>query len=349
MIDIFFLAIILSFLIYTIFQKIETMKDHNFEYLNSKSSTFIKNDVYALNESIEIKNLSKCKKIINFDYGVNYNFIINNNISIYQDIIDPLQHTIDIDNVNYNLTSIRWKRSKLLYDGKPIGLEMHLVHQNFNSIYKLTIVIPLDLTNNTNNNTNDNNDNNDNNTIDNNNTNDNDNDNDNTNNNTNNNDNNDNNTIETFKNLNYIKMTKAYNVYTDTILNDNENKNFSDALYFQKEKNMDLVIKNLKNTFNLNKKYDNTNHSLNKLIPSKNLLPDYECCKDTIGPKKSFDFCDLQEICTINNDSMYHQLEDRDGNMYLINEPVQFDENVGLYLMNKIVYDDLTVFIKDKN
>ena len=55
------------------------------------------------------------------------------------------------------------------------------------------------------------------------------------------------------------------------------------------------------------------------------------------------------KVTTINNDSMYHQLEDRDGNMYLINEPVQFDENVGLYLMNKIVYDDLTVFIKDKN
>jgi hypothetical protein len=46
------------------------------------------------------------------------------------------------------------------------------------------------------------------------------------------------------------------------------------------------------------------------------------------------------------NSQIYSQLEDRDGNNYLINDPVPFDEILGLHIINKIKTDDLTVFIK---
>jgi hypothetical protein len=301
MIDNILLIIILLTLIYIILQKTEPMKDHNFEYLNSKSSTFLKNNVYSLNELIELNALPKCTKTIKFDYGSNYNLIVNNSISIYQDIIDPLQHTIYIDNINYNLTSLRWKLSKLSYNGIPVGLELHLVHQNFNSLHKLNIVLPLDLINN--------------------------------------------NKVESFKNINYTKMTNAFNVYTDTKLSDYDNNEFIDPLYFQKGKKTELLMKSMKNNFNLNRTYKDTKYSVNKLIPSELLLPNYECCKDSIGQELRFNFCDLQEILSKNSKS-YYQLEDRDGNSYLINDPIPFDEKLGLYMINKLAYDDLTVFMK---
>lgn len=305
MIDNILFIIILLTLIYIILQKIEPMndhkKDHNFEYLNSKSSTFLKNNVYSLNELIELNTLPKCNKTIKFDYGSNYNLIVNNNISIYQDILDPLLHTIEVDNVNYNLTSLRWKLSKLSYNDMPIGLELHLVHQNFNSVHKLNIVLPLDLINN--------------------------------------------NKVESFKNINYTKMTNAYNVYTDTKLSDYDNNKFDDPLYFKKGKKTELLLKSLKNNFNLNRSYKDTKYSVNKLIPSELLLPNYECCKDSIGQELRFNFCDLQEILSKNSNT-YHQLEDRDGNSYLINDPIPFDENLGLHMINKLEYDDLVVFIK---
>lgn len=300
MIDNILLIIILLTLIFIILQKIEPMKDNNFKYLNSKSSTFLINNVYSLNDMIEINELPKCNKIIKFDYGSNYNFIINDNVSIYQDIIDPLQHTIEVDNINYNLTSIRWKLSKLTYNNIPVGLELHLVHQNFNSLHKLNIILPLDLINNN---------------------------------------------IESFKNINYTKMTNIYNVYTDTKLDDYDNNKFIDPLYFQKGKKEELKIKSMKNNFNLDRKYKDTKYSINKLIPSNVLIPQYECCKNSIGQELQFNFCDIQEILSKNNKE-YYQLEDRDGNIYLINDPVPFDENLGLHIINKITYDDLVVFIK---
>jgi hypothetical protein len=300
MIDNILLIIILLTLIYIILQKIEPMKDHNFEYLNSKSSTFLINNVYPLNELIEINNLPKCNKIIKFDYGSNYNFIVNNNISVYQDMLDPLQHTIEVDNLNYNLTSIRWKLSKLSYNSIPVGLELHLVHQNFNSLHKLHIIIPLDLINND---------------------------------------------VEPFKNINYNKMTKAYNIYTDTILDDYDNNKFVDPLYFQIGEKEKILLDSFKNNFNLNKTYPNTNYSISKLIPSEVLIPNYECCKDSIGQELRLNLCDIKNILSKNN-QIYSQLEDRDGNIYLINEPLPFDENLGLHIINKITYDDLVVFIK---
>ena len=224
--------------------------------------------------------------------------IINNNISIYQDMIDPLQHTIDIDNINYNLISLRWKISKLSYNKIPVCIELHVVHQNFNSLHKLTIIIPLDFKN-----------------------------------------------IESFKNINYVKMTKNYSIFTDSFENNNENVKFSESLYFQKDKKNNLLIKSLKNTFDLNKEYKDNKFSLNTLIPSEVLIPQYECCRDSIGQKLRFNLCDLQQIL-LNNNKIYAQLEDRDGNSYLISDPQLFDENIGLNLFTKIKNDDLVVFMK---
>jgi hypothetical protein len=234
MIDNFLLIIILLTLIFILFQKKEKM---NNDYLNSKSSLFLKKNVYSLNELIEIKKLPQYNKILNFDYGSNFNFIINNKISIYQDIIDPLQHTIEFDNTNYNLISLRWKISKFSYNNRPVGLELQLVHQNYESINNLIIILPLDLINNNN--------------------------------------------IESFKNINYAKMSNKFNLYTDSILEDYDNNNFIDPLYFQKGIKTDLVISNLKNIYNLNLKHNDSKYSLNKLISSEVLIPNYECCKNS--------------------------------------------------------------------
>lgn len=137
-----FFLIILYFLFST--ENMEIDFDRNFKFLNNKFAVFVKNKTYANDEKIEIKKLQKIIKKITVDYSSNTNYIINNNVSIYQNIKDTLENTIEINNKNFNLTSVRWKKSKLSYNGKEVGLELQLVHQNYNSINKVIIVIPLD-------------------------------------------------------------------------------------------------------------------------------------------------------------------------------------------------------------
>jgi hypothetical protein len=147
MFDIILLIIILTTLIYLIYQNLENMTDFNFKFLNSKFSEFMNVDIYESDEYIEILKLPKVDLNIKYDYETNYNLLINNNISIYQDMADQLKHTIEIDNINYNLISIRWKISRFLYNNLNVGLDLHLVHKNFNSLHNVILVIPLNLTN----------------------------------------------------------------------------------------------------------------------------------------------------------------------------------------------------------
>jgi len=307
MFDIILLFIILIALIKIIIQKSEKMTDHNFEYLNSKSSVFVKNNLYPNNEQIEITSLPSCTLNIKYDYGSNFNLIINNDISIYQNIIDPLENTIELDNINYNLTSIRWKLSKFRYNDMQVGLDMHLVHQNFNSLHKLIIVIPLSLTSNkikpyTN-------------------------------------------EKETFKNVGYKKMSKDLLVYTDTKIYDNSDKNFLTPAYFKKEDKTKLLIKSQKEIFDLKlEKKNNSKFSLDKLITSPVLIPKYECCADSIGQNIRFNFCDVQQL--LSDNTKFYQLEDKEANKYFISEPIDFDEELGLTIMNNLSLDTSILFLK---
>jgi hypothetical protein len=142
--DLILIFILLIFLYFLKNNNEKMTNNKNFNYLNSTSSIFVKNKVYATDDKIEITKLPKCTKNINVDYIENTNSIVNNNISIYQNMNDLLQNTIEIDNTNFNLISIRWKISKFKYNNNNVGLDLQLVHQNFKSVDKVIIVIPLD-------------------------------------------------------------------------------------------------------------------------------------------------------------------------------------------------------------
>lgn len=312
MFDIILLLIILFALIQVIIQNFENMSDHNFKYLNSKSSLFLNNDLYSSNELIEIKSLPSCQVNFTFDYGSNYNSIVNNNVSIYQDIIDPLEHTIELDNVNYNLTSVRWKLSKFTYENNQVGLDLHLVHQNYNSLHKLIIVVPLSLKND------------DIKPID--------------------------NQKEQFKNVGYKKLFNNLVQFTDTKLSDNSIKDFVIPAYYQIKDKTKILMKSQKNMFNLklnNIKNKIKHISLNKLITSPVLVPDYECCADKIGQSSRFNLCDIQQI--LQENKTYYQLEDREANKYFISEPQEFNEDVGLEIMNKLKTDDTVFYLKNSS
>lgn len=95
---------------------------------------------------IEITNLPLFKGPVVANYQVNNNNIKNNNLAIYQDILEPLLSTCDINFNNYNLINVQFRKSKFSFNNSPVGLELHLVHTNYDSNYN--IIIPLDLTNN---------------------------------------------------------------------------------------------------------------------------------------------------------------------------------------------------------
>jgi hypothetical protein len=289
------------------------MNDNNFKFNNTSTSVFVNNTIY--NDLIEIKNIPQVQKNFTFNYVINYNYIINDNISITQDILDSLKHTIMLDGINYNLISIKWKTTKFLYDNKPVGLCLYLVHKQADSVYRLNIIIPLDLVEipinyyNYNNYTSSAN-------------------------------------FEFFENINYKKMDNSFNVYTDTKLSDYANYDFSMESNYPKTKNN---INNYINKYNLNLYYYTNNFLLNKLICSESIIPEYECCKPTFGKKI---FCDLKNIENILKDDfnlnkgLYNILEDVNGHLYYITLPKQFDEIIGLSIINKIKLDENISFIK---
>lgn len=305
MFDIILLFIILIALIKIIMQKSEKMTDHNFEYLNSKSSVFVKNNLYSNDEQIEITTLPTCNINIRYDYGSNFNLIINNDISIYQNMIDPLEHTIELDNVNYNLTSISWKLSRFRYNDMHVGLDLQLIHQNFNSLHKLIIIIPLSLTSDTIKPFT--------------------------------------NSKETFKNVGYKKMSKDLLVYTDTKIYDNSDKNFLTPAYYKIKDKTKLLIQSQKNSFDLKLEKNKSKFSLDKLITSPVLIPKYECCADSIGQNIRFNLCDIQQL--LGENSKFYQLEDKEANKYFITDPIYFDEEIGLTIMNSLSLDTSILFL----
>jgi hypothetical protein len=72
------------------------------------------------------------------------NSLNNDGKSIYQDIINPMLHTCIINDIVYNLVKIEFTKSNLTYNNKNVGLELHLIHRNYNNINNHTIILPLD-------------------------------------------------------------------------------------------------------------------------------------------------------------------------------------------------------------
>jgi hypothetical protein len=301
---IFFLIFIFLYLIFNNNEKMKDGDNFNFKYLNSKFSTFVKNKVYSNNSKIEITKLPFCNNKITVDYGINTNNVINNNISIYQNIIDPLEHTIVINSKNFNLVCIRWVKSKLSFNNKQIGLELQFIHQSYgDNINKFIISIPLDFVSNgispSLQNIN----------------------------------------HENFKNVGYIKMP---NIFKDDDMDNNYDNASGSKQYVANEKNEKI------NKYNLNVDYNDNIYNkkiyFDSLLQSDGMIPEYKCCRETIGENITFNFCDGQNFLSKVN--KFYQLQDHYNNMYYITNTVPYPEQIGLNILNKITDDNLTVYIK---
>jgi hypothetical protein len=211
---------------------------------------------------IEIKKLPKSSLKVVANYKLNYNSINNNNISIKHDVIDPLNNTCDIDDINYNLINIEFRKSNFSYYNNPIGLELHLIHTNYNSIYNYNIIIPLDLNSNPKQKNNEN-------------------------------------FINIFYNKmdQSIKTSEPIlaEITDDTKLDSTLLTKINFYNKIKKEKNKF----NLKLLYD--KTYDVNTVSINKLINNSNLIPNYQCCGTIIGPYKEFNLCIINTIINNSN------------------------------------------------
>lgn len=309
---------------------------------NMTSLTNEKQKVFSDNEPIELTTLPKCVKNINVDYGLNINTINSDGVSVNQYINDPLINTIEVDNKNYNLVKVEWRKTNFTINNKPVGLSLHLIHSDYQSINNFIIIIPLDLNNlDTINNTSQpvNNIsqpvNNISQTV----------------NNLDTNDTNDTNLdtsldtdiiqTESFKNIFYKKMNKFFKKYNPLL--DNITKDIKKDIKKDIEKN----IEKLKNKFNLSinykRKYNIKNININSLI-KKDDIPVYECCKNTIGHIIRMNLCQLKTI--IENNDNYYIIQDANGNTNLIAEPNIFNEDAGLLIRSSIESDNNLIYVK---
>jgi len=257
------------------------------KYLNNESSIIVRNNLYNQDEFIEITNLPKFNGNILVDYGSNNNPLNNDSVTINQLISDPLIHTIEINNYNYNLVQIEWRKTNFTFNGNKVGLTLHLIHSDYETSKKLNIIIPLDLVDEQ---------------------------------------------IESFINTNYIKM-------------DNYFKKPSDP------KNKNKIINNvneLKGEFNLlinyKRKYNIKNININSLLKNKDDIPNYQCCKNTIGNRVHINMCLLKPIIELND--VCYIIEEENGNTNLIMEPNIFNEDIGLLIRSYINKDINLLYLK---
>lgn len=305
----------------------EGMTNNYYTYLTNTTSNVIHKPIYSQDELIEITTLPLCKTKVDVSYSNNKNAITNDNISIGQDIINPMIQTAELDGKNYNLVRVEFKKSQFSWNGKPIGLNLHLVHNTYNSTLNNSIVLPIDLTSDDNqtlietfkNQS----------------------------------------QVETFKNIFYKKMDNAIKYIEPTFAE------VTDVINKDKYFNLDNTIANIQNSFsdigesvgNITKekgkfnlllkykrKYDIKNVSINNLLNNKNQIPKYQCCKQSIGPVVDFNLCLLQKI--IMEMPNIYVLDEENGNKLLITEPIPFNEDIGLYIRDLIVEDPNIVYLK---
>jgi hypothetical protein len=103
------------------------------------------NKIYEKDETIEITNLPICNKNIIINYEINSNPINNDSVTINQIVKYPKNNIMKIDDKNYYLIQIEWRKTNFTIDNKKIGLTLHLIHTDYISPNKVIIIIPLDL------------------------------------------------------------------------------------------------------------------------------------------------------------------------------------------------------------
>lgn len=133
------------FLLIVWFYTREHMTNNYNAYLDDSKTLIVDKEKYDHGSLIELTKLPSCNKNLVVSYGSNYNNIVNDNKSISIDINDPLIHTMEIDNQNYNLLKIEWVRNNFQYNGREVGLCLQLVHSSYLSPQQIKIVFPLNL------------------------------------------------------------------------------------------------------------------------------------------------------------------------------------------------------------
>jgi hypothetical protein len=266
-------------------------------YLSDKMSLYNYPTIYKKNEIIEITQLQDCSKYLEVNYNINTNTINNDSKKIHQDMKDPLMHTMEIDGKNYNLLQVQFKKSPFSWNGRNIGLCLHLVHTNYQSNKNIELVIPLDLAESV---------------IE----------------------------VEPFVNVYYKRMDDSLKQYEPEEADvDKDHK-----ILNQKNKE----TKNEKGIFNLGlkykHKYDMNKYSINNLIGNYNIIPSYECCKNTVGQIVTMKLCDLVPV--IRSKIKFYMLLDESSNILYVTEPVPINEELGLRIRNEIENDD-TVYLKE--
>jgi len=112
---------------------------------NDLNENMTDNKIYEKDETIEITNLPICNKNIIINYEINSNPINNDSVTINQIVKYPKNNIMKIDDKNYYLIQIEWRKTNFTIDNKKIGLTLHLIHTDYISPNKVIIIIPLDL------------------------------------------------------------------------------------------------------------------------------------------------------------------------------------------------------------
>jgi hypothetical protein len=104
-------------------------------------------------------------------------------------------------------------------------------------------------------------------------------------------------------------------------------------------------INNDYNKYNLNLEYNDsfTNINLDNLIINVNQVPTYQCCKESVGPIINLDFCNLQHI--LNNTTKFYKLFEESGQTLYITDPLPYNENIGLYIRNVIIDENINYIV----
>lgn len=328
---IIFILLVIIFLLYN--YECENMNNYN-SFLDSKTSLFIHKRIYDKYELLEITKLPICYKNLNANLSSNSNNIINDEKSISHTMTDLLVNTVEINSLNYNLIKLEWKRSRFLYNNNPVGLQLHIMLNSFKDINNVFIVIPLDLKNTT---------------------------------------------IESFVNLFYYKnLNEEINGYKNddnyinlkktNIINENDvqyvniadvdtriiNENyFNGNNTYANIKNSfpDIndngdIFKNIENDhnkYNLNLEYGILDNNLDNLLTNVNQIPTYQCCKVSIGPIVNFKLCNLEKL--LNNTTKFYKLFEESGAILYITDPIPYNEQIGLYIRNVIIDDDINYIV----
>lgn len=137
------------------------------------------------------------------------------------------------------------------------------------------------------------------------------------------------NIIENMENINHNK--KFANV--DNIIS-NINNIFEDTSNYINKFNLSINYKRIYNIKDIN---------INLLLKNKNIIPMYQCCKNTIGPVININLCFLKIIIET---SKYYIIKEENGNTNYIIEPNILNEEEGLLIISYIQKDNNLLYLK---